>query len=172
VVLPDTSKPRPRTTSSRAEQRTPSTPAARSARLIPNARVSATAKQTVCSSMYQCTSSPAFQLFPLPSTLLIFPRFSTDNTNVNPTSPYTFYDASCPVEMPIRKRSPQLGITLGLPGGINISLGLGNSGISSACSCFITKGPASTTVTRTVSSGVTRTSTVVSTVTTTKPAAQ
>ncbi|EMD89888.1 hypothetical protein COCC4DRAFT_36269 [Bipolaris maydis ATCC 48331] len=103
---------------------------------------------------------------------MLFDVTVSENTNLNPTSPYTFYDSSCPSEIPIRKRSPQLGISIGLPGGIGISLGLGNAGISSACSCLITSGPARTTVTRTVSSGTTTTSTAVSTVTTTKAAAK
>ncbi|KAI4956107.1 hypothetical protein J4E91_000317 [Alternaria rosae] len=94
---------------------------------------------------------------------MLFDVTAADNTNYNPMSPYTFYDASCPTELPVRKR--QLDISLGLPGGIHISLGLGQGEISSACSCFITRGPASTTVTRTVSSAVVRTSTVTSTVT-------
>ncbi|KAL6151002.1 hypothetical protein ACJQWK_10881 [Exserohilum turcicum] len=96
---------------------------------------------------------------------MLFDVTVSENTNLNPTSPYTFYDATCGTAL---KRSPQLNISLGLPGGgINISLGLGPSAISSACSCLITRGPASTTVTRTVSSGVTRTATLVSSVTTT-----
>lgn len=91
--------------------------------------------------------------------------FSADNTNYNPTSPYTFYDVTCPAELPVRKR--QMDITLGLPGsGINISLGLGSpKEISSACSCFITKGPAETTVTKTSTNNVTKTATATSTVT-------
>lgn len=98
---------------------------------------------------------------------MLFDVLAADNTNYNPSSPYTFYDAGCPAELPVRKR--QLGISLGLPGGgINISLGLGGPReISSACSCFITKGPAETTVTRTTSSYVTRTATATSVVTTT-----
>jgi hypothetical protein len=89
---------------------------------------------------------------------------SADNTNYNPMSPYTFYDVTCPAELPVRKR--QLDVNLPLPGGINISLGLGSpKEISSACSCFITKGPAETTVTRTASSVATLTATATSTVT-------
>ncbi|EUC43503.1 hypothetical protein COCMIDRAFT_28029 [Bipolaris oryzae ATCC 44560] len=103
---------------------------------------------------------------------MLFDVTVSENTNLNPTSPYTFYDSSCPSEIPIRKRSPQLNISIGLPGGIGISLGLGNAGVTSACSCLITSGPARTTVTRTVSSGTTTTSTAVSTVTTTKAAAK
>ncbi|CAN9152330.1 unnamed protein product [Alternaria alternata] len=79
---------------------------------------------------------------------MLFDVTAAENTNYNPMSPYTFYDAACPAELPVRKR--QLDISLGLPGGIHISLGLGPGEISSACSCFITKGPASTTVTRTI----------------------
>ncbi|KAJ4374337.1 hypothetical protein N0V83_003078 [Neocucurbitaria cava] len=95
---------------------------------------------------------------------MLFDVPAGDNTNYNPMSPYTFYDVSCPVELPVRKR--QLGITLGGPGVINISLGLGSpNDISSACSCYITKGPAETTVTKTATSAVVKTSTVVSTVT-------
>jgi hypothetical protein len=45
-------------------------------------------------------------------------------------SPYTFYDASCPKELPVKKR--QVNITLDLPGG--------PPAISSACSCLITSG--------------------------------
>ena len=96
---------------------------------------------------------------------------SADNTNLNPTSPYTFYDASCPSEVPVGKRSPQLDISLGIPVGINISLDLGPKGISSACSCLITSGPASTTVTKTQSSAVITTATVTSTTTRTVGAA-
>ncbi|KAI4653528.1 hypothetical protein J4E93_001294 [Alternaria ventricosa] len=99
---------------------------------------------------------------------MLFDVTAIDNTNYNPMSPYTFYDAACPAELPVRKR--QLDISLGGPGGIHISLGLGSGEISSACSCFITRGPASTTVTRTVSSAVVRTSTVISTVTRTRAA--
>jgi hypothetical protein len=77
-------------------------------------------------------------------------------------SPYTFYDSACPAELPVRKR--QLDI-----GPIHISLGLGGPReISSACSCFIGTGPASTTVTRTQSSAVIRTTTVTSTLTRTR----
>ncbi|EAT92528.2 hypothetical protein SNOG_01033 [Parastagonospora nodorum SN15] len=55
---------------------------------------------------------------------MLFDVAAADNTNYNPTSPYTFYDVSCPAELPVRKR--QLNISLVLPGGgINISLGLG-----------------------------------------------
>jgi hypothetical protein len=79
-------------------------------------------------------------------------------------SPYTFYDVSCPKELPVKR---QIGITLPI-GGIGISLGLsGPKEISSACSCFITKGPAETTLTKTSSSVLTRTATATSTVTTT-----
>jgi hypothetical protein len=79
-------------------------------------------------------------------------------------SPYTFYDVSCPAELPVRKR--QISIELPLPGGINISLGLGSpKEISSACSCFITRGPAETTVTKTSTNNVTRTATTTATVT-------
>jgi hypothetical protein len=100
---------------------------------------------------------------PIPPHQLTHPP-SEDNTNYNPMSPYTFYDITCPAELPVRKR--QLSIELPLPGGINISLGLGSpKEISSACSCFITKGPAETTVTKTSSRDVTRTATVTGTVT-------
>ncbi|KAF7564874.1 hypothetical protein A1F97_00727 [Pyrenophora tritici-repentis] len=102
---------------------------------------------------------------------MLFDVAAADNTNLNPTSPYTFYDASCPSGVPVGKRSPQLDITLGQPGGINISLNLGPKGISSACSCLITSGPASTTVTRTQSSAVVTTATVTSTTTRTIGAA-
>src|SRR4051812_45541892 len=79
-------------------------------------------------------------------------------------SPYTFYDAACPKELPVRKR--QLNIEL--PGGIGVGISLGLSNpkdISSACSCFITKGPAGTTVTTTATNNVTRTATATSVVT-------
>ncbi|RAR07526.1 hypothetical protein DDE82_002812 [Stemphylium lycopersici] len=118
--------------------------------------------------VYVSPSSLVLLVSPQHKTNPPIPHHSTENTNYNPMSPYTFYDSACPVELPVRKRSPQLDISLGLPGGIHISLGLGNSGISSACSCLITKGPARTTVTRTISSAITKTSTVVSTVTTTR----
>jgi hypothetical protein len=94
---------------------------------------------------------------------MLFDVLAADNTNYNPSSPYTFYDVTCPAELPVRKR--QIGITLGLPG-LGISLGLGSpKEISSACSCFITKGPAETTVTRTSTNQVTKTATATSTVT-------
>ncbi|KAH7406269.1 hypothetical protein DE146DRAFT_609466 [Phaeosphaeria sp. MPI-PUGE-AT-0046c] len=81
-------------------------------------------------------------------------------------SPYTFYDVTCPAELPVRKR--QIDVNLPLPGGVNISLGLGGpKQISSACSCLITRGPAETTVTRTSDVVQTRTATATSTVTTT-----
>jgi len=95
---------------------------------------------------------------------MLFDVYAADNTNYNPTSPYTFYDVTCPAELPVRKR--QIDVTLGGPGGINISLGLGSPReISSACSCFITKGPAETTVTKTSTNNVTKTATATSTVT-------
>lgn len=91
---------------------------------------------------------------------------SEDNTNYNPMSPYTFYDITCPKELPVRKR--QLNISLGNPNGpgVGISLGLSDPRqISSACSCFITKGPAEETVTKTATNTVLKTSTATSTVT-------
>lgn len=95
---------------------------------------------------------------------LLTHSISADNTNYNPMSPYTFYDVSCPAELPVRKR--QLGISLGGPGGINISLDLGGPRqISSACSCLITRGPAETTVTKTATSNVVSTATTTSVVT-------
>ncbi|KAF1914043.1 hypothetical protein BDU57DRAFT_331576 [Ampelomyces quisqualis] len=95
---------------------------------------------------------------------MLFDVPSADNTNYNPMSPYTFYDVACLKEVPVRKR--QLNVNLPLPGGINISLGLnGPREISSACSCLITKGPASTTVTTTTSAVKTATVTVIATVT-------
>lgn len=98
---------------------------------------------------------------------MLFDVPAADNTNYNPMSPYTFYDVGCPRELPVRKR--QIGISIGLGPGINISLGLGSPGeISSACSCYITKGPGETTVTRTVSSQVVRTTTTTSTITRTE----
>ena len=79
-------------------------------------------------------------------------------------SPYTFYDVTCPKELPVRKR--QIGITLGDSPGVNISLGLGSPReISSACSCLITRGPGDTTVTKTATSNATKTATTTSTVT-------
>lgn len=73
-------------------------------------------------------------------------------------SPYTFYDAACPEELPVLK-ARQINISLGLPGGA--------PAISSACSCLITSGEASATRTTTVtqtSVRVTRTETVTRTV--------
>ncbi|KAL5114473.1 hypothetical protein ACEQ8H_007616 [Pleosporales sp. CAS-2024a] len=82
------------------------------------------------------------------------------NTNVNPTSPYTFYDKACGAGA-AQQRRRQIEITLPLPGGgiaISLGAGLGSPAeISSACSCFITKGPAETTVTTTTSAVVTTT---------------
>ncbi|ORY10663.1 hypothetical protein BCR34DRAFT_566520 [Clohesyomyces aquaticus] len=92
---------------------------------------------------------------------MLFDISSADNVNYNPMSPYTFYDISCPKELPVRKREPQIQISLG-PG-----LGKPND-ISSACSCLITSAPADTTrfVTTTVTSvRVTKTDTVTRTVT-------
>jgi hypothetical protein len=87
---------------------------------------------------------------------------SADNTNYNPMSPYTFYDITCPKELPVKR---QIDYTQPQPG-INISLGLGSPReISSACSCFITRGPAETTVTKTSTRDVTRTATTTATVT-------
>ncbi|KAF2003842.1 hypothetical protein P154DRAFT_72664 [Amniculicola lignicola CBS 123094] len=86
---------------------------------------------------------------------MLFDVAASDNVNINPMSPYTFYDTSCPVELPVRKRQ------------IFVSVGLGNGGISSACSCLITSGPADVTktTTRTVTSvRVTTTQTVTRTV--------
>lgn len=86
-------------------------------------------------------------------------------------SPYTFYDVSCPAELPVRKRDLQLDISLGGPGGITISLGLGGpKEISSACSCLITKGPTGTTKTLTKTSDVVKTTTATSTITRTATA--
>jgi hypothetical protein len=73
-------------------------------------------------------------------------------------SPYTFYDQSCPSELPVFKKR-QINISLGLPGG--------PPALSSACSCLITSGQpdATKTVTSTVTSvRVTRTETVTRTV--------
>lgn len=96
---------------------------------------------------------------------MLFDVTAEENTNYNPMSPYTFYDVSCPAELPVKR---QINIELPLPGGIGISLGLsGPKEISSACSCFITKGPAETTVTKTSDVVQTRTATATSTVTTT-----
>ncbi|KAF2845332.1 hypothetical protein T440DRAFT_278665, partial [Plenodomus tracheiphilus IPT5] len=97
---------------------------------------------------------------------MLFDVNAADNTNYNPMSPYTFYDSSCPAELPVRRKR-QLGISLpGLGGGVTISLDIGGpKQISSACSCLITSGPASTTVTRTATSNVVRTTTVTGVVT-------
>jgi hypothetical protein len=112
---------------------------------------------------YLFSTSHYQQAFTIPPHLRLTPTSSADNTNYNPTSPYTFYDVSCPAELPVRKR--QIDITLPV-GGINISLGLGSpKEISSACSCFITKGPAETTVTKTSTNNVTKTATTTATVT-------
>ncbi len=92
---------------------------------------------------------------PLPCQLLIG-KISADNTNYNPMSPYTFYDVSCPKELPVKKR--QVNISLGLPGG--------PPAISSACSCLITSGTPDkiTTTTVTTSQKTTTTQTVTRTV--------
>lgn len=95
---------------------------------------------------------------------MLFDVAAADNTNYNPMSPYTFYDVACPAELPVRKR--QIGIEL--PGGIGVGISLGLKGpkeISSACSCFITKGPAEVTRTTTATNNVTRTATATSTIT-------
>lgn len=96
---------------------------------------------------------------------MLFDVNAADNTNYNPMSPYTFYDVTCPTELPVRKR--QLGITLGGPGGgIAISLNIGGPRqISSACSCLITSGPAATTITRTATKEMVRTTTVTGVIT-------
>ncbi|KAF1964714.1 hypothetical protein BU23DRAFT_585423 [Bimuria novae-zelandiae CBS 107.79] len=85
---------------------------------------------------------------------MLFTVDATSNTNYNPMSPYTFYNVNCPVELPVRKRQA------------DISLGLGISSLSSACSCLITSGPAGTTKTTsvTVTSKATATQTVTRTV--------
>ena len=61
-------------------------------------------------------------------------------------SPYTFYDVSCPKELPVRKAEKekrQLGIT--------ISLGISDPAkISSACFCYLGTVPAGTTKTASV----------------------
>ncbi|KAF2751877.1 hypothetical protein M011DRAFT_8796 [Sporormia fimetaria CBS 119925] len=87
---------------------------------------------------------------------MLFDVPAADNTNYNPMSPYTFYDAACPAELPVRKRQ------------INIELpGLGPGAISSACSCLITRGPGEATrvVTTTLTSNrITKTETITRTV--------
>ncbi|KAF2794121.1 hypothetical protein K505DRAFT_304567 [Melanomma pulvis-pyrius CBS 109.77] len=87
---------------------------------------------------------------------MLFDVTAADNTNYNPMSPYTFYDASCPKELPVKKR--QVNISLGLPGG--------PPAISSACSCLITSGTPDkiTTTTVTSSQKTTTTQTVTRTV--------
>ncbi|KAL5407490.1 hypothetical protein PMIN03_007139 [Paraphaeosphaeria minitans] len=85
---------------------------------------------------------------------MLFTVDATSNTNYNPMSPYTFYDVSCPSELPVRKRQVQ------------ISVGLGISSLSSACSCLITAGPGAITKTTsvTVTSKFTATQTLTRTV--------
>ena len=75
--------------------------------------------------------------------------YSTSNTNINPMSPYTFYDASCPTELPVKKRQ--------------VSIGFGISSLSSACSCLITSAPGQ--ITKTTSVTVTTKATATQTVT-------
>ena len=84
---------------------------------------------------------------------------SAGNTNINPMSPYTFYDVECPEELPVRKEKRQVNISLNLPGG--------SPALSSACSCLITSAPGATTTTvkTTATSQVTKTATVTKTVT-------
>ncbi|KAF2681246.1 hypothetical protein K458DRAFT_372105 [Lentithecium fluviatile CBS 122367] len=85
---------------------------------------------------------------------MLFTVDATSNTNYNPMSPYTFYDKSCPAELPVRKNKRQVTISLGIGGPAQIS---------SACSCLITSGPAD--VTRTTSVTVTSKATATQTVT-------
>ncbi|KAF2476631.1 uncharacterized protein BDR25DRAFT_331362 [Lindgomyces ingoldianus] len=91
---------------------------------------------------------------------MLFDISSADNVNYNPMSPYTFYDITCPKELPVRKRNPQIQISIGP--------GIGKpADITSACSCLITSAPADTTRTVTVtitSVRVTKTETVTRTV--------
>ncbi|PSN60749.1 hypothetical protein BS50DRAFT_681328 [Corynespora cassiicola Philippines] len=100
---------------------------------------------------------------------MLFDVTAAENTNLNPMSPYTFYDAACPEELPVRRRrndndneakeeKRQIAITIALPGG--------PPALSSACSCLITSGPADATRTTTTTSGVkvTKTETVTRTV--------
>lgn len=83
---------------------------------------------------------------------MLFTVDAASNTNYNPMSPYTFYDVSCPKELPVRKRQ------------VTISLGFGGPGpLSSACSCLITSGPAG--ITRTTSTTITNRVTTTQTVT-------
>jgi len=78
---------------------------------------------------------------------MLFDILVDDNVNYNPMSPYTFYDVTCPRELPVKaKAKRQIGITLGLPG----NSGQAPADISSACSCLITSGPADKTITATV----------------------
>lgn len=86
--------------------------------------------------------------------LVTLNTYSTSNVNYNPMSPYTFYDAVCPSELPVRKRQA------------NISVGFGISSLSSACSCLITSAPGQITLTTsvTVTNKATATQTVTKTV--------
>lgn len=80
---------------------------------------------------------------------MLFNVDATSNTNINPMSPYTFYDASCPTELPVKKRQ--------------VSIGFGISSLSSACSCLITSAPGQ--ITKTTSVTVTNKATATQTVT-------
>ncbi|KAF2705005.1 hypothetical protein K504DRAFT_460792 [Pleomassaria siparia CBS 279.74] len=73
---------------------------------------------------------------------MLFDVPATGNVNYNPMSPYTFYDVSCPKELPVRKR--QVNISLVVPGG--------PPALSSACSCLITSGTPDKITTTTVTS--------------------
>ncbi|KAF2641649.1 hypothetical protein P280DRAFT_506227 [Massarina eburnea CBS 473.64] len=86
---------------------------------------------------------------------MLFTVDATSNTNYNPMSPYTFYDTSCPKELPVRAAAKRQ---------ITISLGISDPAkLSSACSCYIGTGPAG--VTKTTSVTVTSKTTAISTVT-------
>ncbi|CAI6336128.1 unnamed protein product [Periconia digitata] len=75
---------------------------------------------------------------------MLFDVDATSNTNYNPQSPYTFYDAACPVELPVRKKAAEKRQ-------ISISLGISDPAkISSACFCYLGTVPAGTTKTASV----------------------
>ncbi|KAF1958825.1 hypothetical protein CC80DRAFT_20840 [Byssothecium circinans] len=90
------------------------------------------------------------------SNCLLFTVDATSNTSINPTSPYVFYDVSCPRELPVRNKRQ-----------VTVSLSIGDPAkLSSACSCYIGTGPAGVTRTTTITNTnkATATSTVTRTV--------
>ncbi|KAF2735519.1 hypothetical protein EJ04DRAFT_192060 [Polyplosphaeria fusca] len=82
---------------------------------------------------------------------MLFDISAVNNVNYNPMSPYTFYDSTCPAELPVKHKRQ-----------VNITVTGGPARQSSACSCLITSGKpdATRTVTATVSSRLTKTETV------------